>query len=928
MAAIQKHDAKHINSSHRSRTSASFGGVYQNRYGGNNGGGVNEFRHALPKQSFARSERSHQTQLSFARNASSQLKNAPFANTQTPIDPQTYHMEDEAVYRPKHVPSQYLHTSKQEYEASPHVLALGKILPPDDVPCIFESKYEPEKYPKTTNVWEEKSRHDTLESFLDTQTNANASESPEFSWTNISEKIEALTGNHAPQKNQKSQYKRSQQREHVLKQDSGFSGLVPLLKTQKYQKNQDRPEKPSSYNQHSKRSENFRQAQQSAQSSFLFRFWKHRYVPAFAYSSIFIMFIIGSASFAGSGLKLKGEVLGASTDAVSSLENAIEKIAKQDFKASSMEFSEANAFFGDSSKKLNEWGGLLTKLDWNIPFFSQVTSAKYALDAGGDLTLAAEEINKVLSILSRFENPLNSKSKISLLEMYTSILDHLKVTRTALLRADESLDKVSLAHLPEDKRDTFLLLKNTLPEVTESLNTFIGHSSGVVDFLGGNGPRKYLFLFQNNQELRPTGGFIGSYGLLDISGGHIREFFIDGIFNPDGQLKVDVIPPRPIQKISAGWSLHDSNWFANFPTSAEKAIYFYEKTGGATVDGVITLTPTVLERLLTVIGSIALPEYDTVVDSDNFIQTIQYEVEVDYDKEENRPKKILADLAPIMMEQLFSERDPKKMVEITDVLFGGLREKQILLYSRNEQMQALYQSLGFAGELRETDHDFLEVVHTNINGYKTDGVVDEQVELVSNIQDDGRIINTLTVAREHTGGDTNYEWWNKVNSDYMRVYVPLGSKLLSAEGHTREYNENPLDYESLDFIVDPDIKKQEDSFSMDPESGTHLFTEDGKTVFGNWVYVSPKESVVVTYTYELPFRIDVEQLKKEAHAYSLFLQKQPGTIGSSYDVAFRFPKGWHVEWMTPEALHIEQGEITNSYTLKTDTFYGFVLSDG
>ncbi|HBR71803.1 MAG TPA: hypothetical protein DEA27_03310, partial [Candidatus Moranbacteria bacterium] len=32
--------------------------------------------------------------------------------------------------------------------------------------------------------------------------------------------------------------------------------------------------------------------------------------------------------------------------------------------------------------------------------------------------------------------------------------------------------------------------------------------------------------------MRATGGFIGTYGLLDISNGHVRDFFIDGIFNP------------------------------------------------------------------------------------------------------------------------------------------------------------------------------------------------------------------------------------------------------------------------------------------------------------------------------------------------------------------------------------------------------------
>jgi len=129
------------------------------------------------------------------------------------------------------------------------------------------------------------------------------------------------------------------------------------------------------------------------------------------------------------------------------------------------------------------------------------------------------------------------------------------------------------------------------------------------DLLGYNGPRKYLFLFQNNHEIRATGGFIGSYGVLNVHNGNVKELFVDGIFNPDGQLSVRVVPPKPIQKISTNWSTHDANWFPNFPTSAEKIAWFYEKTGGPTVDGIITLTPTVMEKLLEITGPIEMLEY-------------------------------------------------------------------------------------------------------------------------------------------------------------------------------------------------------------------------------------------------------------------------------------------------------------------------------
>ena len=101
-------------------------------------------------------------------------------------------------------------------------------------------------------------------------------------------------------------------------------------------------------------------------------------------------------------------------------------------------------------------------------------------------------------------------------------------------------------------------------------------------------------------------------------------------------------------------------------------------------------------------------------------------------------------------------------------------------------------------------------MNTNINGYKTDGVIDETIEHQSELQTDGSIVDTVTITRTHNGGNEKYDWWNKVNGDWMRVYVPEGSKLLEASGQTREFVSPPLDYQSLGFKKDPQARGNED----------------------------------------------------------------------------------------------------------------------
>lgn len=641
---------------------------------------------------------------------------------------------------------------------------------------------------------------------------------------------------------------------------------------------------------------------------------------AYAVIASVVFLLVGAVSFVSRGVYLQERVLGVTNDGIEETNEAMSLLASQEYLASSRSFREASAQFDVAARELTHWAGILTHIDSPLPFLTRLTSGKNALEAGKYLAHAGESMSLLMNRINGLENPLESQA--SLLDLFKYAAHDAAESRKDIEQAILHLDRIRVDDIPETYAAQFVELKNSLPKVLDGLESMEANTPVIIDMLGGNGPRKYLFLFQNNHELRATGGFIGSYGLLDIKDGVIREFFVDGIFNPDGQLKVDIVPPKPIQKVSAGWSLHDSNWFADFPISAEKAMFFYEKTGGPTVDGVIAFTPNVLQRLLEVTGPIDMPEYGVTVHTDNFIETIQYKVEVDYDKEENRPKRILADLMPILLERLFSVKGGDDALAFLSALDTSLREKDILLYSSANEVQSIYDRMGWSGHLRETSYDFLSVVHSNINGYKTDGVVDEQIKHHTKIDASGEIIDTVTITRRHNGGHTAYDWWNRVNADYMRVYVPKGSVLMSAKGHTREIVESPLDYKALGFGQDPLLSEIQDSLTVDPGSGTHIFTESDKTVFGNWVYVSPQESVTVEYTYALPFQLntDLQELP-----FSLLAQKQPGTIDVSFERAVEYPENWSVTWKSSENTTDGHGMLQRMQTLDTDMFDGYVF---
>jgi hypothetical protein len=316
-----------------------------------------------------------------------------------------------------------------------------------------------------------------------------------------------------------------------------------------------------------------------------------------------------------------------------------------------------------------------------------------------------------------------------------------------------------------------------------------------------------------------------------------------------------------------------------------------------------------------------MPEYNVTLDKNNFLDMTQYKVEVDYDKGLNQPKKILADFAPKFLDKLW-QIWPQNSRAILEVFAQSLAEKNILFYFSDQSLEKVFVEQGWAGQISTTDKDYLSVINTNINGFKTDKVIKQNIVHSASIQKDGSIIDTVSITRSHQGGASQYDWYNKVNSNYMRVYVPLGSKLLSAKGQTLEAWNAPIDYQAQGFKNDADVLAQEQGTAIDQNSGTQIFAESGKTVFGNWVYVSPGETVEIIYKYQLPFKID---LSADNFSWSLLAQKQSGSKASGFSSLLEMPASYEINWQYPVDLQIEGSQIKFNGDLAGDKFYGVVF---
>jgi len=588
-------------------------------------------------------------------------------------------------------------------------------------------------------------------------------------------------------------------------------------------------------------------------------------------------------------LVAKNEALNSGMAAYQSLINAKGSLEQFNFVQAEKDFKTANDYFSAADSQIRGAAGWLVFVLERIPGVTYFSSRTKLVKVGQDMSEAGQSFASIASLFGNISLNL-SKSNQNPPPMpnnLTQAKNYLEDGLRLLVSAKQNLEDIKISSLPKDIQPNLVSLQDYMPQIVETAALALDWTDNFLKILGHENAKKYLLIFQNNAEARPTGGFVGTYGILDLDQGQIKNLFIDGIYNPDGQLKEKIIPPAPIQKVSTAWSTHDANWFADFPISAQKIMWFYEKTGGPTVDGVISLTPTVIERLLEITGPIQMPEYGVVLDSKNFVDVTQYEAEVNYDKTLNQPKKILANFAPKFIDKIAQEIENNNL-EVLKTINQSLKEKHILVYFSDQDLEQFVKQQEWGGEILSASGDYLAIVNTNINGFKTDRVVKEDIKYVSEIYKDGSIINTVSVTRRHQGG--KYDWYNKVNADYLRVYVPKGSELLFASGQTREDVKPPIDYYQAGFKPDPDVLAIEQSMKIDVASGTQIFEESGKTVFGNWVYVSPGESATLIYKYCLPFKLNTSRPVN----FSLTAQKQSGSIGSSFSAQFLLPQNCRI----------------------------------
>lgn len=525
-----------------------------------------------------------------------------------------------------------------------------------------------------------------------------------------------------------------------------------------------------------------------------------------------------------------------------------------------------------------------------------------ALDAAHEIALAANDMltgaQPVLFFLTGGEE---SESVTTQLSSAERVVELLRLGRGRFLSAgqhldtaQDMLDRLGLATISADLLVTVDGLVDYHRQLTDINGMLIDSPDLLTDALGVVDTKTYLILSQNSDELRPSGGYVSTYGWMTVRAGRIVEYNYSPTTEtspnpPPAALASEVELPdwwiKYQDPIYAAW---DGSWYADFPSTARMAAWYYDQGGNphSPVDGVIAMDIVGFEYLLQALESVYVPEYDLTVTPETF-RTAVYDIRA---AGEGHKRFIAAVYRQILNDWQAVDRD--KSVEMRGAALRALQEKHIMIYfPGHDALNQAMDVFGWSGAQKAgTLNDYLMVAEANL-GNKANRSVIRQLTYDVEILPDGALQSRLSVAYDYSArvaetdpavapehGDINYR-------SLVQVFVPANSTLTG----TTNLRGEPV------VVAWPE----------------HMS-------FVTYARIDYNHSERYQFSYTTP--VLVEQVGPYQR-YRLVLQKQPGMLSEWANVQVALPPGASAVFTSPQpaaSYSLEQPILEFRVELLTD----------
>ena len=539
---------------------------------------------------------------------------------------------------------------------------------------------------------------------------------------------------------------------------------------------------------------------------------------------------------------------------------------------------------------------------------ASLEAAEQLADAASDMLIG---LQPTIFFLVSGDNEETLTAQISSGER---VVELLRIGRGRFIRAGETLD-AALANIEAINTD------GLSPDLLMNVNGLLNYHAQLEDIneilisapdlltraLGLSDTQSYLVLVQNSDELRPSGGYISTYGWMTVRAARVAEYD----YAPTTPTSPNPPPAEMASQFDApDWWIQyqnpiytawDSSWYADFPHTAQMAAWFYDNGNNpaSPVDGVISIDITGFEYLLGALGSVEVPNYNVIVTPDNFREVV-YTIRASGEGQLLHKRFLAAMYRQIFSDWQSIDRDQQRSTELLGATLRALQERHIMMYFADEDLNRAVSLLGWSGtQAPATDHDYLMVADANL-GNKSNHSVIRQLTYDVVINDDGSLDGRTSIAYDFPAYladvDPAVDPANHGPLDYrsiMQVFLPAGATVTGTNNFFREPTVVPQDTHTI--VTTP--------FEI---------TYDGAERF--------------QISYQTPPLIEAVGAFQRYH---LLLQKQPGMRAEVVNVQVTLPIGAQIISATPEPItiySIDQPILEFRVDLLTDEWIEIIYS--
>lgn len=241
--------------------------------------------------------------------------------------------------------------------------------------------------------------------------------------------------------------------------------------------------------------------------------------------------------------------------------------------------------------------------------------------------------------------------------------------------------------------------------------------------------------------------------------------------------------------LASDWGLRDSNLEADFPTDARYAEEIYQREGGKVpVQGVIAMTPALIQQALVITGPIAVPEYHELVTSDNLLDRIHYYLlgpgyEGGSVPSPDGLSSVNQHFVALLGEHFLArvrQLPDSAIAKFLQLTISAVHSKDLQIYLNSSAAESVLQSRHMDASIESPVGDSLFVVDANIAANKANRLITSTLNDQVTIDTHGNAIHHTTI---HYAWDMNGQvYGSPLYRDYVRVYVPADSVLQKQDG--------------------------------------------------------------------------------------------------------------------------------------------------